>query len=161
MSSAIATAILIAAATIFRHPVLGAFEAYDHPLNNITAGLLTRFPQLPPLATHDFIMGIGFAALGLLIASASSALGVRLSWIAVGAVFLWLNFLWAYSVESEVALTLNRPLAESFKWSALSTYVANSAGAVFGAWLGSLGGARVRGAMTSQPGTPRTGQDLE
>lgn len=144
ISAASLTAILVAVATVFRHPILTAFELYDHPLNDIAFNLLSRFAWLPPRLTHDLVMAVGFAALGLTIVGVAFATGAQRAWIAAGIVLLWLNLLWAYSVELEVAESLNRPLAQSLTWAALSTYVANSAGALLGAWCGAVGGSKFR-----------------
>ncbi len=129
-------AVLLLLATAAREPLLAFFESYDHPLNQIAFWLMRRLPFLPPLATHDAVMGLGFALLSLFVTVPAVVVFGKRSWVTVGLVFLWLNILWAIGVEQEVAESIGREAHNPWRLSVLSTYVANSIGAFIGAWVG-------------------------
>ncbi len=147
--SALLIGALLAVATVLRGPIIAAFEAFDHPLNRLAFQLMMRLPGLPKLATHDLVMGLGFALLAFAIAIPFCAfLGQRRWWI-VGLLFLWLNVLWAIEVELGVAESLNRELRESWRLSVLGTYIADSIGAFIGAWSAAAVLRRARRAFSS------------
>ncbi len=141
---------LLTAATVVRSPIIAAFETYDHPLNQIAFRLMMRLPDLPKLATHDLVMGLGFALPAFAVAIPFCAFLGKRSWWIIGLLFLWLNVLWAIEVELEVADSLSRELRESWRLSVLSTYLADSIGAFIGAWSGAAAFERVRRAFSSR-----------
>ncbi len=147
--SALLIGALLAVATMLRVPIIAAFEAFDHPLNRLAFQLMMRLPGLPKLATHDLIMGLGFAILAFAIAIPFCVFFGKRSWWIIGLLFLWLNALWAIEVELEVAESLNRELRESWRLSVLGTYVADSIGAFIGAWSGAAALKHVRRAFSS------------
>jgi len=123
---------------IFISRTLALFESYDHVLNNIAFWLISRFGWLSTELTHDFIMAMGFLVLGLIVGLVPAILGVRKSWVIIGLLFTLLNLAWWYTVEKEVAESINSTLFKSMNLRVFRTYISDSIGAFIGGFLSQI-----------------------